>query len=182
MKIYTRGGDDGSTGLFGGGRVAKCHARVAAYGAVDELNACLGWARAAPLPGPLDEVLARVQAECFRVGAVLASPPGRDPGVCPVGDAEVAALEAAIDALEEGLPPLRNFILPGGAEGAARLHLARTLCRRAERAVVALAQEEAVDGVLVRWLNRLSDLLFVQARAANHEAGRGDEPWVGRGR
>ncbi len=180
MRIYTRGGDDGTTGLFGGARVSKHDVRVCAYGDVDELNAVLGWARAAGLPEPVESVLATVQADCFRVGAVLASPPGRDPGICPVSEEDVQGLERAIDALEARLPPLKVFVLPGGCEGAARLHVARTVCRRAERSVVHLGEQDSVDLVHVRWLNRLSDLLFVQARLANVEAGRSDVPWAGR--
>jgi cob(I)alamin adenosyltransferase len=177
MRIYTRSGDDGTTGLFGGARVGKADPRVAAYGGVDELNAVLGWARAAPLPPALDGVLARAQAGCFAVGAFLATAPGKDPGIEGVGDADVKAFEDAIDALEADLPPLKSFVLPGGCEAAARLHVARTVCRRAERGLVALAAREDVDAVHLRWLNRLSDLLFVQARWANHDAGHPDVPW-----
>lgn len=177
MRIYTKTGDDGTTGLFGGLRVSKATDRVGAYGTVDELNAVLGWARAAGLPGELDRVLERVQEDCFRLGAFLATAPGKDPGIAHLTDADVALLERAIDRLEDDLAPLMTFVLPGGGEGAARLHVARTVCRRAERAVVDLAARESVDAVLVRWLNRLSDLLFVQARAANAAAGVPDVPW-----
>jgi cob(I)alamin adenosyltransferase len=180
MRIYTRAGDDGSTGLYGGARVSKADLRVAAYGAVDELNCHLGWARAAGLPDDLDEALDRAQAECFRVGAHLASVPGKDPGVPPVGAAEITVIEREIDACEATRAPLKAFVLPGGCEGAARLHLCRAACRRAEREVVVLAQTEPVDPAIVRWLNRLSDLLFVQARVANREAGVADVPWAGR--
>jgi cob(I)alamin adenosyltransferase len=176
MRIYTRTGDDGSTGLFGGARTSKASARVEAYGRVDEANAAIGFARAAALPVAVDSVLQKVQGGLFVVGAHLASP-DRAPGVPPVTDDDVAALERAIDALEAGLPPLKTFVLPGGSEGAARLHLARTACRAAERAVVRLGEEEKVDPRLVRYLNRLSDLLFVQARTANRAAGIGDVPW-----
>jgi cob(I)alamin adenosyltransferase len=180
MRIYTRGGDDGTTGLYGGARVSKADPRVAAYGAVDELNAALGWARAARPPAEVDRVLRAAQEACFRVGAHLASMAGRDPGVALPDDAEVSALEREIDALEARLPALKTFLLPGGSEAAARLHLARTVCRRAEREVVGLAAQEPVPAVAVRWLNRLSDLLFVQARFANLEAGEADVPWTGR--
>lgn len=177
MRIYTRGGDDGSTGLFGGARVSKADPRVEAYGGIDELNAVLGWVRAASPPEAIDDVLESAQHGCFQLGAWLACAPGADPGIAPVTDADVEAFERAIDALEAELEPLKNFILPGGTEAAARLHVARTVCRRAERALVALAgsQEEETPGV--RWLNRLSDLLFVQARFANHAAGVPDTPW-----
>lgn len=177
MRIYTRTGDDGTTGLYGGGRVRKDAERVEVYGTVDELNAALGWARAAGLPPEVDRVLERAQEGCFRIGAFLAAAPGKDPGIARLGDADVLAFEQAIDALEQGLEPLKTFVLPGGVEGAARLHLARTVCRRAERALVGLAAREAVDPLQVRWLNRLSDLLFVQARAANRAAGVPDVPW-----
>jgi cob(I)alamin adenosyltransferase len=176
MRIYTRTGDDGTTGLYGGGRVSKAAERVDVYGTVDELNAAVGWARAARLPGEIDAVLERVQEACFRVGAFLATS-GKDPGIVKLADADVAALEQAIDRLEAGLAPLKTFVLPGGCEGAARLHLARTVCRRAERALVGLMAHEHVDPLHVRWLNRVSDLLFVQARAANRAAGVPDVPW-----
>jgi cob(I)alamin adenosyltransferase len=177
MRIYTRTGDDGTTGLYGGARVSKASERVDVYGTVDELNAALGWARAAGLPAEVDTVLAAAQEGCFRIGAFLASAPGKDPGIARVTDADITGFERAIDRLEEGLAPLKTFVLPGGAEGAARLHLARTVCRRAERALVALAAREPVDPLHVRWLNRLSDLLFVQARATNKAAGVADVPW-----
>ena len=181
MRIYTRGGDDGSTGLFGGARVSKAHVRVEAYGAVDELNAVLGWVRAADLPDALDAELHTAQASCLTLGAFLACVPGKDPGIEPLCDEDVKAFEDAIDRLEEDLEPLRNFILPGGCETAARLQVARTVCRRAERALVGLGDEEAVDALALAWLNRLSDLLFVQARWANHHAGQAEQSWQPRG-
>ena len=177
MKIYTRGGDDGSTGLYGGARVSKADQRVDAYGAVDELNAVLGWVRASDTSDNVDDILGRAQDTCFRLGAWLASQPGRDPGVPPVGAEDVEDLEAAIDAMEAELEPLKTFILPGGCEAASRLHVARTVCRRAERRIVALAEVEEVEGVFIRWVNRVSDLLFVQARWENHRAGVRDAPW-----
>ena len=178
MRIYTKTGDDGTTGLFGGVRVSKACARVDAYGTVDELNATLGWARSTGLPPEVDRVLGHVQEDCFRLGAFLAAAPGKDPGIARLTEADVTRLERAIDRLEDGLPPLKTFILPGGCEGAARLHLARTVCRRAERALVGLAAHEALDALFVHWINRLSDLLFVQARAANAAAGVADVPWA----
>jgi cob(I)alamin adenosyltransferase len=181
MKIYTRQGDAGETGLYGGQRVSKADPRVGAYGAVDEANAVLGWVRAAALPEGMDAVLAGVQEAAFRLGAALASPPGRDPGVQPLALPDVEAFEREIDRLEAGLRPLKTFVLPGGSEGAARLHVARTVVRRAEREVVALARLEAVAPMAVTWLNRLSDLLFVMARAANAAAGVPDVPWKPRG-
>ncbi len=180
MRIYTRTGDDGTTGLFGGGRVSKASLRVDAYGTVDELNAVLGFTRAAELPSTVDTVLATAQDACFRLGAFVATVGGKDPGIEGIAEDDVLQLEAAIDEAEAGLPALKSFILPGGSEAASRLHLARTVCRRAERALVALAREDEVDLVLIRWLNRLSDLLFVLARRANHDAGIEDVPWTPR--
>jgi cob(I)alamin adenosyltransferase len=180
VKIYTKTGDAGETGLFGGDRVPKHHRRVAAYGDVDELNAAIGLAQALAPEDFARELLERVQRELFTVGAELATP---DPAKlaralpAPIGAAEIAALEGAIDAQEAGLDPLRTFILPGGTPKAAALHLARTVCRRAERAVVSLSRETTLNPSLVPFLNRLSDLLFVLARAANARAGRADAPW-----
>ena len=176
MKIYTRTGDDGTTGLYGGARVSKADPRVDAYGDVDETNAAIGFARAASLPPTVDRVLAQVQVELFEVGGALATPAGKASKV-EVADADVAALEAAIDEAEATLEPLKTFVLPGGSEGACRLHLARTVCRRAERAVVTLARRGPVDPRVVVYLNRHSDLLFVLAREANHHAGEAEERW-----
>ena len=180
MKIYTRKGDDGSTGLLGGVEVSKADARVDAYGLVDEANAVLGWVRAAEPPPRVDEVLQQIQRTCFAAGAWLAASPGTDPGVAAITPAEVETLERAIDRLEESLPPLKNFVLPGGGEAGARLHVARTVTRRAERAVAALATSEEVPGPLLAWLNRLSDYLFVAARAANTDAGIDETLWAPR--
>ena len=180
MRIYTKTGDDGTTGLYGNVRVRKSDGRVEAYGAVDETNASIGFARATSLPTEVDAILSAVQSHLFEVGGALATPPGKPASSKGVSDADTTVLENAIDALEAGLAPLRTFVLPGGCEGAARLHLARTVCRRAERAVVALSTHEAVDPAIVRYLNRLSDLLFVQARAANRAAGVPDVPWAPR--
>lgn len=177
MRIYTKTGDDGSTGLFGGTRVSKASERVECYGTVDELNATLGWARAASQPPEIERVLERAQEGCFRLGAFLATAPGKDPGIARLTETDVASFEQAIDRLEADLRPLKTFILPGGAETAARLHVARTICRRAERLVVALATRETLNPIFVHWLNRLGDLLFVQARAANAAAGIEDVPW-----
>lgn len=177
MKIYTRTGDTGETGLFGGQRVAKDSLRVHAYGTADECNAAVGLARAAGVDPALDALLAQVQNQLFVVGADLATP-GESANIPRVGAAEVAFLEEAIDELEGGLEALRQFILPGGTPGAAQLHLARTVCRRAERWAVSLAHEEAVGAQVLIYLNRLSDFLFVAARAANARAGAADVPWV----
>ena len=180
MKIYTRKGDDGSTGLFGGAQVSKADPRVEAYGLVDETNAVLGWVRAATPPPRVDEVLHQIQQTCFAAGAWLASSPGTDPGVPALSAGDVEALELAIDRLEEGLPPLQHFILPGGCEAGSRLHVARTVSRRAERAVTALAAKEEVPGPVLAWLNRLSDYLFVAARATNADAGVDESTWAPR--
>ncbi len=179
MKIYTKTGDAGATGLLGGRRVAKDAARIEAYGTVDELNAVLGLCRSEPGADPeLGRVLGRVQEELFALGAALASEPGRAsrPGE-GVGGREIESLEREIDAWEDELPSLSSFILPGGERLASLLHLARTVCRRAERRTVALAAAEAVPPDAVAYLNRLSDHLFVAARIANRRAGQVDVPW-----
>jgi cob(I)alamin adenosyltransferase len=183
MKIYTKTGDDGQTGLFGGGRVAKDDARIEAYGTVDELNAAIGVARAARVPGDIDNVLAAVQNDLFVAGAELATPTEAldklDQRSNRLGEPHSARLEAAIDRFEEALTPLREFILPGGDPAGAALHLARTICRRAERRVVTFRRQnaEAVSDALIVYLNRLSDLLFVLARAASATAGVSDVAW-----
>lgn len=177
MKIYTKTGDSGQTGLFGGQRVPKDSLRVHAYGTADECNAVVGVARAAGLDPALDAMLAAVQNQLFVVGADLATP-GESANIPRVGDEEIGQLESWIDALEAELEPLRQFILPGGSVAAAQLHLARTTCRRAERWAVSLAQAEPISPQVLVYLNRLSDFLFVAARAANARAGVGDVPWV----
>lgn len=177
MKIYTKTGDDGETGLFGGPRVRKDAHRIEAYGTVDELNATLGRARSEPLPPPLDTILARVQGELFDLGAELATPDPERFNLHRIQEPHIARLESAIDQLEGGLPPLQNFILPGGTRAAAELHVARTLCRRAERRLVTLASQEQISAALIVYLNRLSDLLFVMARFANRAAGQADVAW-----
>lgn len=180
MKIYTRTGDDGTTGLLGASRVPKHDARVEAYGSVDELNAALGVARALDTGRLVDAELARAQVALFQVGAELATTDARLLAtLARVGDDDVAALEGVIDRLEADLPPLTRFVLPGGAPLAAQLHFARTVCRRAERRVTALASREAVQPRLVRWLNRLADLLFVMARWVNLREGAGETTWAG---
>ena len=179
MKIYTKTGDSGETSLFDKTRVSKADPRVDAYGEVDELNACLGAARAAGVDDEIAGLIEWLQKDLFAVGARLADPSSRiAPRVekAAIGDAAVQRLEQAIDRLEETVPPLRRFILPGGSSSGALLHLARTVCRRAERRVIALGAN-AVDPVLVIYLNRLSDLLFVMARAVNHRAGVPETEW-----
>lgn len=185
MKIYTKFGDKGKTGLFGENHVSKASARVTAYGNVDELNSTIGLARTAKFDDASDLLLQKIQSELFNVGAELSTSPknDKDIGVPLVSDTEIAVLEEAIDRAEKELQPLTTFILPGGSVAAAHLHVARTVCRRAERGVVTLMETEGepVRGEVVRYLNRLSDFLFVLARFANHRANVADVPWVGRG-
>lgn len=180
-KIYTRTGDAGQTGLFGGGRVSKADPRVAAYGEVDELNAALGAVTACE-PVELErDLLQQIQRDLFAIGGRLASPnPGKvDKALqkAQVTQERIAALEAAIDRADAELEPLTAFILPGGTLKAALFHVARTVCRRAERAVVALAQEQSVPPETLAYLNRLSDLLFTLARLANARAGAVEKTW-----
>lgn len=178
VKIYTRTGDAGDTSLFDGRRVSKADARVDAYGEVDEVNAWLGLARASRLDEDLDRALGEIQRDLFAFGARLADPAGKIAArvtKASVGDDDVSRLEAAIDRLETELPPLTRFILAGGAPAGAALHVARTVCRRAERRIVAL--QPPPDAVLVRYINRLSDLLFVLARVVNRRAGVAEIEW-----
>lgn len=178
-KIYTKTGDRGETGLFAGGRVPKHHPRVEAYGGVDELNAAIGLARAFGPDAEIDALLARVQSELFQLGADLATPLEAAPKwLVRIEDAAVTALEREIDRFETELEPLRNFILPGGSPVGAALHVARTVCRRAERHITYLAGETDLNGAAVRYINRLSDWLFDLARLANHRAGRPEHLWM----
>ena len=179
MKIYTKTGDDGDTSLFDGTRVAKTHPRVMAYGTVDELNAHLGAARAARLDADLSDRITHLQRDLFALGARLADPRHKIADrvtKATITEADVERLEGWIDALEAELPPLRHFILAGGAPAGAALHVARTVCRRAEAAALAVGKAE-VEPVVLVYLNRLSDLLFVMARAANHRAGVPEQIW-----
>jgi cob(I)alamin adenosyltransferase len=183
VKIYTRTGDTGETSLFGGARVPKSDPRVDAYGEVDELNASLGVVRASlaarpDLFGDVAEAIVHIQRDLFALGARLADPAGRlSPGVAKAAlrDSEVTRLEQLIDRLEADLPPLAHFILAGGSEAGAALHLARAVCRRAERRMVSL--QPPVDALLIRYVNRLSDLLFVMARSVNHRVGAAELEW-----
>ncbi len=177
MKIYTRTGDDGTTGLLGGGRVSKNDPRLKAYGAIDELNAVLGVARAGGVSALSDEVLLTLQNQMFDLGAELAAPDAAKHGAQFLTDEVIARLESWIDLLEADLAPLQAFILPGGASAAAALHLARCVCRRAEREIVALSETVPVRPLVVKYVNRVSDLLFVLARTANAEAGIADVEW-----
>lgn len=179
MKIYTRTGDSGTTGLFGGGRVDKHHPRLEAYGTVDEANSAIGVA-ASLLDGEIEALrrpLQEIQRDLFVVGADLATPPGSKPVVPRVGPGHVSRLEEWIDEFERDLPPLEHFVLPGGSTGGAALHLARTICRRAERATVALAGEDSVDTNVIVYLNRLSDFLFIAARWTNFRGGTAEIAW-----
>ncbi len=181
MRIYTKTGDDGMTGLLGSGRVYKDDVRVEAYGTVDELNAALGVGRAHELDGKADALVSMVQNDLFTVGSALADPDRDGPFHHSVTARMVERLERAIDEMEGELEPLTQFILPGGHAGAAQIHLARTICRRAERLVVHLSHQsnQDVPGLVVIYLNRLSDLLFVLARAINQRAGIADIHWKG---
>jgi cob(I)alamin adenosyltransferase len=178
VKIYTRTGDTGDTSLFDGTRVRKSEPRVEAYGEVDELNACLGLARASGADDDIDAELVRLQRDLFALGAQLADPGEKIAArvtKASLEDRDVARLEELIDRYEAELPTLRRFILAGGSPAGATLHVARAVCRRAERRMVAL--EPAVDAVLVRYVNRLSDLLFVLARGVNHRSGAVETEW-----
>ena len=175
MKIYTRTGDTGDTSLFGGARVAKNDPRIEAYGTVDELNSFIGVARSAWPASPIDIDLHQMQMDLFEIGAHLASPGmSRFPGV---EEKRIEELERAIDAMEAELEPLKSFILPGGAPASAHLHVARTVCRRAERLVVGLHDDSPATQSSIRYLNRLSDYLFVAARFINSRLGVPDVPW-----
>ncbi|MGH7741431.1 MAG: cob(I)yrinic acid a,c-diamide adenosyltransferase [Candidatus Eiseniibacteriota bacterium] len=178
MKIYTRTGDDGSTGLLGPGRVSKADARIEAYGTVDELNAAIGAARALDTGRMLESGLAAAQARLFQIGAELAAADAASAAKLDrIRDEDVLALERWIDQCDADLAPLKRFILPGGTPLAASLHVARTLCRRAERRVVALALARPIEPRVVRYLNRLADALFVLARWCNWRSGVADEEW-----
>jgi cob(I)alamin adenosyltransferase len=181
VKIYTKTGDKGDTGLFGGGRVPKSHPRVSAYGEVDELNSFLGLARAIePMPR-IDEILLPIQRDLLAVGALLATPNPTKMrehlAKARIDDDRIRELELAIDAADLELEPLKAFIIPGGSTKAAALHVCRTVCRRAERAVVEMQQQEAIPELAVVYLNRLSDLLFTLARLAGSKAGVAEETW-----
>lgn len=181
IKIYTRTGDEGDTGLFGGGRVPKNHPRVVTYGEVDELNSVIGVVRATAPADFFDPLFESIQRDLFSIGGHLATP---DPdkvrkalAKADLSDARVIEFERTMDAADAELAPLKAFVLPGGTPKAATLHLARTVCRRAERAVVHLAQQEDVPELFLVYLNRLSDLLFTLARLANARAGVADQTW-----
>jgi cob(I)alamin adenosyltransferase len=178
MKIYTKTGDDGTTGLFGGGRVSKASARIECYGTVDELNSVIGVVLSKHCSTSGAEYLSIVQNTLFVLGADLATPHGSKTIIERITDDHAAQIETWIDTLESDLQPLKNFIVPGGSDSAAMLHLARTVCRRAERLCVAAKDSEQLGDAVVHYLNRLSDFLFVLARWENHDAGIADTPWI----
>jgi len=179
MKIYTKTGDKGETSLFGGGRVRKNHARVEAYGTIDELNAALGVALSAGPPEPIDQWLREVQGHLFHLGSDLATPlDSKTDRATRIAQSQVSWLEDAIDQMTEQLEPLRNFILPGGTPVAAQLHVARTVCRRAERQIVALQETSETNALAVVYINRLSDWLFTLARYENALAGESERKWT----
>ena len=182
MKIYTRTGDAGSTGLFGGPRVAKDDARIEAYGTVDELNATIGLVRSAGVSESVDKELDQVQHELFSIGAELATPKPDEHGLRVIGQQHIGQLENWIDQHESHLEPLKQFILPGGSVAASHLHLARAVCRRSERRVVTLAgldsdPNKGVSDSVIIYLNRLSDYLFVLSRMVNHQSGVEEVKW-----
>ena len=183
MKIYTKTGDKGETGFFGGKRVSKNHPRITAYGDVDELNAVIGVARSLNKNPQVDETLKKIQNDLFDLGAILASPDRERLGEKASGfirEEDVLFLEESMDRMDRDLPPLRNFILPGGSLLAASLHLARTVCRRAERKIVSLGEKEgsgSVEEEILRYINRLSDFFFVLARWINLKEGVSESMW-----
>lgn len=180
MKIYTKTGDAGDTSLLGGKRVAKSSLRIEAYGTVDELNSHIGVVRASALPPEIDDALLHVQSKLFSLGSDLATPLSETSvSIDRIEEADIKRLEEAIDRFDKQLPPLKNFILPDGTPVAAQLHIARTVCRRAERAVDALGRQEQIGALPLMYLNRLADLLFVLARYANHLAGVSETLWSG---
>jgi cob(I)alamin adenosyltransferase len=181
MKIYTKTGDKGDTGLFGGGRVPKDDPRVEAYGDVDELNASLGMVRSAEVMPRVDEVIVPIQRDLFSIGALLATPDLAKMhdhlSKARIDDDRIASLERSIDECDRELEPLKAFIVPGGTPKSAALHVARTVCRRAERRVISLQKDHEIPQIVVVYLNRLSDLLFTLARVANTRAGAGEVTW-----
>lgn len=180
MKIYTKKGDKGYTSLFGGASVEKSSLRIHAYGTVDELNSVIGVAISHPMSDRGTEILNDIQSQLFVLGADLATLQSKEVKINRIGKEDIEKLESWIDELEEHLPPLKNFILPGGSPAGAFIHQARTVCRRAERNTVALKQNDPISAETVIYLNRLSDLLFVLARYENKEAGEPETPWTPR--
>jgi cob(I)alamin adenosyltransferase len=180
MKIYTKKGDRGQTSLFGGTKIMKNDDRIEAYGTVDELNSVIGMVLSHPLTTDGEEILQEIQHQLFILGADLATPQTKKAKIERIGAQEIDRIEKWIDRLDEKLDPLMNFILPGGSPAGALLHLARTVCRRAERRTVTLKENEPISDECIIYLNRLSDLLFVMARYENREAGVQETPWISR--
>ena len=178
MKIYTKTGDDGTTALFGGKRVSKSALRIDAYGTIDELNAYVGLLRDQEVNKKRSEILIEIQDRLFTVGSLLATEPGNTKVKVPLlADGDISFLEKQIDAMEVELPPLKSFVLPGGHPSVSFCHVARTVCRRAERNVIALDQQEKVDSLILKYLNRLSDYFFVLGRKMAHELNVEETPW-----
>lgn len=178
MKIYTKKGDNGNTSLFGGQTVSKSASRIESYGTVDELNSILGVVRSFNISKSVDEWLNKVQHQLFVLGADLATPQNNNTRIDRISQDEIDFLEKTIDQMDEELPPLKNFILPGGTSAAASIHHARTVCRRAERLTVACAMEVELSELTVKYLNRLSDFLFMLGRYENFKSGEKDTPWI----
>lgn len=181
MKIYTKTGDKGTTALFGGKRVSKADLRIDTYGTVDELNSYIGLVRDQPVNVSRKNILVEIQDRLFTIGSILATEPGNTKVKVPsLSESDVTLLEKEIDAMEEKLPPMKNFILPGGREAVSFCHIARTVCRRTERLVIALDAQEKVDPLIVQYLNRLSDYLFMLSRKMTAELGAEETPWKAR--
>jgi cob(I)alamin adenosyltransferase len=178
MKIYTKTGDEGTTSLFGGKRVSKADLRIDAYGTIDELNAWIGLVRDQEVNGKRKEILIEIQDRLFTTGSILATVPGNTRVKIPsLNEEDISSLEKQIDEMEAELPPMRSFVLPGGHRSVSFGHVARTVCRRAERLVIALHGQEPVDPLVIKYLNRLSDYLFVLCRKMSHELGAEETPW-----
>lgn len=179
MKIYTKTGDSGTTSLFGGKRVPKSELRIDTYGTVDELNSYIGLLRDQPVNEKRKEILVEVQDRLFTIGSILATEPGNTKVKIPhVNEADIQCLEKEIDAMEQTLPPMKSFVLPGGHPSVSFCHVARTVCRRAERLTVALNNAEKIDELVIKYLNRLSDFLFVLSRKMTQELGVEEAPWA----
>jgi cob(I)alamin adenosyltransferase len=178
MKIYTKKGDSGETSLFGGQRVSKSSLRIEAYGTVDELNSVLGVAASYQIDSRTKELLDQIQIQLFILGSDLATPPSKKIKIDRIGESEINFLEEAIDELEEHLEPLKSFILPGGSPSGANLHVGRTVCRRAERLAVECAKDDEISESAIKYLNRLSDFLFVVARFENKQSGNEETKWL----
>lgn len=178
MKIYTKKGDTGQTSLFGGQKVEKYASRIEAYGTVDELNSTIGVALSFQPTEKTTQLLTHIQHQLFVLGSDLATPPTKEARIDRIGEDHVSFLEKEIDRMDEELPPLKNFILPGGTQAASGIHLARTVCRRAERLTVRLGEEEFVSEDAMKYLNRLSDFLFMLGRFENFKSGKEDTPWI----